>query len=93
MLLEEFQKANHQLSKHIVKDSEQWTNSTPPWYKINVDCATFQSQQASSVEAIIRDLGGLVAAALSKKLYFSLGSLKVEAKFVGGPRIVLGTLV
>ena len=60
MLLEEFQKANYQPSKHIVKDSEQWTNPTPPWYKINVDCATFQSQQASSVGAIIRDHGGLV---------------------------------
>ena len=41
MLLEEFQTTNHQSSKHIVKDSKQWTNPTRPWYKINVDGMTF----------------------------------------------------
>ena len=61
-------------------DREQWTNPSPPWYKVNVDRAVFEAQQASGVGVIIRDHGGLVATALSKKVFCPLGPLEVEAK-------------
>ena len=61
-------------------DMEQWTNPSSPWYKVNIDGAIFADQQASGVGVIIKDQGGLVAAALSKKMFCPLGPLEDEAK-------------
>ncbi|XP_065623781.1 uncharacterized protein LOC136065048 [Quercus suber] len=80
LLLDEFQLANFQLSKPVMHDRGQWTNPSPPWYKVNVDGAVSESQQASGVGVIIRDHGGLVAAALSKKVVCPLGPLEAKAK-------------
>ena len=80
LLLEEFQLANFQPSRTVMHDKEQWTNPSSPWYKLNVDGEIFANQHASSVGVIIRDQGGLVAAALSKKVFCPLGPLEAEAK-------------
>ena len=79
-MLEEFQLANFQPSKTVMHDREQWTNPSPPWYKVNIDGAVFAAQQASGVGVIIRDQGGLVAVALSKKVFCPLGPLEAKAK-------------
>lgn len=73
LLLDEFQIANFQPLKPVMHDSGQWTNPSLPWYKVNVDGAVFESQQASGVGVLIGDHGGLVAAAFSKKVYCPLG--------------------
>ena len=80
LLLEEFQLANFQPSKTVIHDREQWTNPSPPWYKVNINGAVFVAQQASSVGVIIRDQGGLVATTLSKKVLCPLGPLEAKAK-------------
>ena len=48
-----------------------------------MDGAVFESQQASGVGVLIKDHSGLVAAALSKKVYCPLGPLEAEAKALG----------
>ena len=79
-LLDEFQVANFQLSLPMVKDSGQWICLKPPWYKINTKAAVFEQQQATEVGAVIQDHEGQVVARLSKKLWYPLGPLEVEAK-------------
>ena len=51
-----------------------------PWFKVNVDGATFAQSQTVEVGVLIRDFAGCVEVALSKRLFVPLGPLKIEAK-------------
>ena len=51
-----------------------------PWFKVNVDGATFVQSQTVGVGVLIRDFAGRVEAALSKRLFVPLGPLETEAK-------------
>ena len=51
-----------------------------PWYKLNVDGATFGATHSSGVRAVIRDDVGYILAALSKNIPCPLGKLECEAK-------------
>ena len=42
--------------------------------------AVFKARNESGVDAIVRDVNGMVVAALSKKIHAPLGPLEVEAK-------------
>lgn len=47
-----------------------------PFYKINVDGATFSTQKEVRVGMLIRDDGGRVIAALRKKIKALIGALE-----------------
>ena len=51
-----------------------------PWFKVNVDGATFVQSQTVGVGVLIRDFAGHVEAALSKRHSVPLGPLETEAK-------------
>nr|POE60612.1 hypothetical protein CFP56_78225 [Quercus suber] len=59
-----------------------WSLSVEPWFKLNVDGATFATQESVGIGAVIRDYTGRLwrLLNLSKKLYAHLGLLEIEAK-------------
>ena len=57
-----------------------WQLPKPPWYKANLDDATFEHQKEAGIGVVIRDHNGAVVAALSKKLSVLLGAFETEAK-------------
>ncbi|KAK9995615.1 hypothetical protein SO802_020301 [Lithocarpus litseifolius] len=54
----------------------------PTRYKINVDDAVFAAQKLVGIGVIIRDSDDSLIEACSKKLWFPLGAVEVEAKAV-----------
>ena len=57
-----------------------WSLSVEPWFKLNVDGATFATHEFVEIGAVLRDYKGRVEVVLSKKLYAHLGPLEIEAK-------------
>ena len=57
-----------------------WSLSVEPWFKLNVNGATFATHESIEIGAVIRDYTRRVEVALSKKLYAHLGPLEIEAK-------------
>ena len=73
------------MAKHAIRPYREpveaaWQLPNPPWYKVNIDRVVFEQQKEAGVGIVIRDLHGVVMAALSKKLKAPLGALEVEAK-------------
>ena len=81
-LLEDFQIANEKPSQvssnHRHKAS--WKPPLPGYFKVNMDGALFKKSKQFGIEVIVRDGEGNVIAALSRKLYLTLGALEVETK-------------
>ena len=79
-LLYEFQMVNLKIHSGGLNEDAQWSPPKAPWYKLNVDGATFESSHSSGVGAVIRDFAGRVEVALSKNIPYPLGPLEIEAK-------------
>ncbi|XP_075664485.1 uncharacterized protein LOC142634090 [Castanea sativa] len=81
-VLEEFQAANVQPVTRTRQPSNvtKWRPPQPGHYKINVDGAIFSNKKQVGIGVIIRDLVGLVIAALSRKLALPLRVLETKAK-------------
>ena len=47
----------------------QWLSPVEPYFKLNVDGATFSIRKSTGIGAVVRDHAGRVEAALSKKLW------------------------
>ncbi|XP_030936217.1 uncharacterized protein LOC115961365 [Quercus lobata] len=58
----------------------KWAPPQARCYKVNVDGAVFSKMKQAGVGVVVRDGTGQVIAALSRKLYSSLGPLETEAK-------------
>lgn len=67
-LLDEFQTVNLKIHSGGFNKDAQWSPPKAPWYKLNVDGATFESSHSSGVRAVIRDFTGRVEAVLSKNI-------------------------
>lgn len=80
VLLEEFQIANFKLPHLSSRKEATWIPPGPPWYKINVDGATFSITHYFGIGVVIRDNAGRVTTAMSMKILRPLGSLEREAK-------------
>ena len=78
--LEEYLTANHDVRPYREPVEAVWQLPKPPWYKANLDGATFEHQKAAGIGVVIRDHHGAVVATLSKKLSIPLGPLETEAK-------------
>ena len=78
-LLDEFQMVNFKISTCVHDNNMRWTPPMIPWFKLNVDGATF-AHLDSGFWAIIRDHAGRVEAALSVHFAASLGPLETNAK-------------
>ncbi|XP_023871669.1 uncharacterized protein LOC111984279 [Quercus suber] len=78
--LEEYLIANHVVRPYRESVEAVWQPPKPPWYKANMDGATFEQQKEVGIGVVIRDHHGIVVAALSKKLTAPLGALETEAK-------------
>ena len=78
--LKEFQVANHKVKPKQLEPAVGWSLPHPPWYKINVDGAIFESLQVVGIGVVIRDHLGSVRVFLSRKIQVPLGPLKTEAK-------------
>ena len=59
-----------------------WTPSPPNSYKINVDEAVFAAHKLVGVGILIRDEGGRLVGACSKKLLAPLGAVEAESKAI-----------
>ena len=57
-----------------------WSLPVEPWFKLNVDGATFATYESIEIGAVIHDYIGRVEVSLSKKLYAHLGPPEIEAK-------------
>ena len=57
-----------------------WLPPSNQLYKVNVDEVVFKERNEFGVGVIIRDVDGLVVAALCKKIHAPLGPLEVEVK-------------
>ena len=57
-----------------------WSLPIEPWFKLNVNGATFATHESVGIEAVLHDYTRRVEATLSKKLYAHLGPLEIEAK-------------
>ncbi|XP_075640446.1 uncharacterized protein LOC142612215 [Castanea sativa] len=79
-ILEEYQLAHQRPSKFKEVVDSRWTPPNFPWYKTNVDAAVFPHLGMIGVGVIIRDHGGSVVAAMSKRMSLALGPLEAEAK-------------
>ncbi|XP_065638811.1 uncharacterized protein LOC136071439 [Quercus suber] len=81
-VLDEFQLANVRLPAPTRQLSNEikWSPPQLGHYKVNVDRAVFSKRKQVGIGVIIRDSGGMVIAALSRKLAFPLGALETEAK-------------
>uniref|UniRef100_A0A7N2M429 RNase H type-1 domain-containing protein n=1 Tax=Quercus lobata TaxID=97700 RepID=A0A7N2M429_QUELO len=79
-ILGEYQLAHQRPSKFKEDADIRWTPPNFPWYKTNVDAAVFPSLGMTGVGVIIRDHGGSVVAAMSKRMPLPLGPLEAEAK-------------
>ena len=81
-VLDEFQLVNvRQLAPTRQPSNEiKWRPPQPGHYKVNVNGAVFSKRKQVGFGVIIRDSGGLVIAALSRKLACPLGALETEAK-------------
>ena len=74
-LLDEFQMANFKISTSVHDNNMRWTPPMIPWFKLNVDGATF-AHLDSGFWAIIRDRAGRVDAALSvRTLRYTSGTI------------------
>ena len=69
MLLDEFQTANHSISKSKEDVQELWAAPIAPNYKVNVDGAVFSQSCQAGVGVVIRDYKGEVIATLSKQIH------------------------
>ncbi|XP_030931239.1 uncharacterized protein LOC115957159 [Quercus lobata] len=78
--LEQYLTANHEVQPYRESVEAVWQLPKPPWYKANMDSATFEQQKEVGIEVVIRDHHGVVVAALSKKSTAPLGALEMEAK-------------
>lgn len=67
------------MKDHQVLESK-WLHSIEPSYKVNVDGAVFKSKKEVGVGVVIRDHEGNFIVGLSKKLWFPLGAVEIEAK-------------
>ena len=81
----QFQEANEATAATAPVQSESrlqhtWLPPSNQLYKVNVDGAVFKERNESGVGVIIRDVNGLVVAAMCKKFHAPLGPLEVEAK-------------
>ena len=81
-LLEEFQIVNEDPLATRVSAPEvvKWRPPRPDCYKVNVDGVVFSKRKQVGIGVVIRDSGGVVVAALSKKMALPLGALETEAK-------------
>lgn len=80
--LEDYLIANHEVRPYRKFVEEVWQLPKPPWYKVNMDGATFDQQKETGVRIVIWDHLGAVVVALSKKLTAPLGAFEVEAKAI-----------
>ena len=78
--LEEYLTANNDVRPYRELVEAMWQLPKPPWYKANLDSATFEHQKEARIGVVIWDHHGAVVAALSKKLKVPLGALEMEAK-------------
>ena len=78
--LEEFQVANHKVKPKQPELAVGWSLPHPPWYKINVDGAIFESLQAVGIGVVIRDHLGFVKSALSRKIKTPFKPFETKAK-------------
>lgn len=79
-LLDEFHTANLALPRVSGVEYTWWIPLAQPWYKLNVDGATFGATQSSRVGVVIKNDAGYVLAGLSKNIPCPLGLLECEAK-------------
>ena len=79
-LLDEFQIANIKLDTGGSREDAPWSLPKVPWYKLNVEGATFKSIRSSGVGVVIRDFAGRGKAVLSKNIPYLLGPMEIEAK-------------
>ena len=79
-MLEEFQIANLKWSHSSSREDITWIPPAPPWYKLNVDGATFSTIYSFGVGMVIKDSTRRVTVAMSMKIPYPLGSLESEAK-------------
>ncbi|KAK7825031.1 putative ribonuclease h protein, partial [Quercus suber] len=80
IFLEEFQVASKLSNPPIIKENIKWSPPAVGRYKLNVDGANFSQIKATSLGMVLCDDAGLVVAAISEKISFSLGPLEAEAK-------------
>lgn len=73
------QDAQTSCSRGMVSVCNQWRRSRQGRYKVNVDGAVFACVGCCGVGVVIRNEECLIMGAMSKKLSFPLGALKVEA--------------
>ncbi|XP_075669801.1 uncharacterized protein LOC142639525 [Castanea sativa] len=78
---EEFKAANvcMESTTPVVEVKGTWIPTPGNVFKVNVDAAICRSQKTIGVGVIIRDDMGWLEAAMSKKIYASLGVLEAEA--------------
>nr|POE90837.1 hypothetical protein CFP56_23131 [Quercus suber] len=62
-LLDEFQMVNLKIHSGGFNKDAQWSPLKVPWYKLNVNGATFESSHSSGIRVVIRDFAGRVEAA------------------------------
>ena len=81
-LLEEFEIVNEdpQATRVSAPEVVKWRPPRPDCYKVNVDGVVFSKRKQVGIGVVIRDSGGVVVAALSKKMALPLGALETEAK-------------
>lgn len=81
-VLDEFQLANVRLLAPTRQPSNEikWRPPLLGHYKVNVDSVVFSKSKQVGIGVIISDSGGMVIAAVSRKLAFPLGALEIEAK-------------